>query len=494
MKTPNESRRTVYPSAQLFHLWANDCARDLRGGNVSTANGGATLYSYRAAIAHRFPASVVIQGNARVFLMRSPFYSVTTKKHISDAHRAIGDRRRFNYPSGYHWTGGELIEAPDNLIDGVPALPVSIYDLPVSIYSPTSYNLREVTTGGGGAFVFDGVASVAVDGFGTHRANYSALHADALAPLEALRKARKYGAPNHIAERLCLADLYRRTFLPAEARLPIPADAPAIISAWRERLANIEAREASERRAFEHDVKAWDDAYAAALAAVKAWHEKARRSLNPLSLADKITAWEVRGDWPVDGEAPEAEQARRIVSAMLAGAAIDERTIPAAIYAALPSGLSFFMSHPAKRKGALNNNTFPVYEAAGLNPYKLAGYYFNNATDAAHRHLLRLSADGGEVITSGGARVPASIARLLWKRHGGLMAEAVTAASVPAFPNSDGAAIPFGPFSWTGWDEADANAREAGAGNWLLRVGCHRISPADLCRMASRHAWEGNCK
>jgi hypothetical protein len=104
-----------------------------------------------------------------------------------------------------------------------------------------------------------------------------------------------------------------------------------------------------------------------------------------------------------------------------------------------------------------------------------------------------LSADGGEVITSGGARVPASIARMLWKRHGGLMAEAVEAASVPAFPNSDGAAIPFGPFNWNGWIEADANAREAGAGNWLLRVGCHRISPADLCRLANRHAWEGNC-
>jgi hypothetical protein len=483
MTTPNESRRTVYPSPQVLHLWANDCARDLRGGNVSTANGGATLYSYRAAIAHRFPASVVIQGNARVFLMRSPFYSVTTKKHISQAHRAIGDRRRFNYPSGFHWSGGELLEAPGDMIDGVPALPVSIYAL----------NLLAVQ-GTGGAFVFDGVTCVNAENETHHRQNYAALHADALEPLERLRTARKYGAPNHIAERLCLADLYRRTFLPAEARLPIPADAPAIVAAWRERLAKIEAREASERRLFEHDVKAWDDAYAAALAAVKAWHEKARGTLKPLSLAEKVAAWEDCGDWPKDGEAPEAEQARRIIAAMIDGADINDARVPQSIRAALPSGLCFPMRHPMKRKNALNNNTFPVYEAAGLNPYKLAGYYFNNATDAAHRHLIRLSADGGEVITSGGARVPASIARLLWKRHGALMAEAVTAACVPAFPNSDGAAIPFGPFTWTGWEEADANAREAGAGNWLLRVGCHRISPADLCRMASRHAWEGNCK
>jgi phosphoglycolate phosphatase-like HAD superfamily hydrolase len=488
MSNANESRRTVYPSAQLLHLWANDCARDLRGGNVSTSNGGATLWSYRAKIAHRFPAEVRAQGNARVFLIRSPFYSKTTAKHISGAHRAIGDKRSIAYPSGFHWTGAELLEAPGNLIDGVPALPVSIYSL----------NLLGVQSGGG-AVVFYGVTSVDADGFGTHRANYAALHAAALAPLEALRKARKYGAPNLIAEQLAMADLYRRTFLPEAERLPIPADAPAIVAAWRERLAKIEAREASERRLFEHEVKAWDDGHAAALAAVRAWHEKARAALKPLSLAEKVTAWEVCGDWPIDGEAPETEQARRIISAMIEGAAIDQRLIPAAIHAALPTGLSFPMRHPMKRKGTHRYDLIYIYEKAGLSAYGSApAWHVSSYTGAlfcpAGRNLLRLSADGGEVITSGGARVPASIARMLWKRHGGLMAEAVEAASVPAFPNADGAAIPFGPFTWTGWIEADANAREAGAGNWLLRVGCHRISPADLCRMANRNAWEGNCK
>ena len=485
MTTPNESRRTVYPSAQLLHLWANDCARDLRGGNVSTANGGATLYSYRAAIAHRFPAEVRAQGNARVFLIRSPFYSKTTKKHISGAHRAIGDRRRFNYPSGYHWTGGELLEAPDNLIDGVPALPVSIYGL----------NLLGVQ-GTGGAFVFDGVTCVNAENETQHRQNYAALHADALEPLEALRKARKYGAPNGIAERLCLADLYRRTFIPAEARLPIPADAPAIVAAWRERLAKIEAREAAEAERVRFERMNWFAAHAPILARIKCHAAEARAAVEgAATLAEKIAAWEESGTWEGDdsGEPERFGLLRRIVRALMRGEHSNVESgqaVPADIKAALPPRYRF--TDP--KLNALPGGECLAWEAAGLSPYALHGSIHGRATYRAHRHLIRLTADGGEVITSDGARVPASIARLLWKRHGALMAEAVEAASVPAFPNADGAAIPFGPFNWTGWEEADANAREAGAGNWLLRVGCHRISPADLCRMASRHAWEGACK
>ena len=485
MTTPNESRRTVYPSAQLLHLWANDCARDLRGGNVSTANGGATLYSYRAAIAHRFPAEVRAQGNARVFLTRLPFYSMTTGKHINAAHRAIGDKRSMAYPSGYHWTGGELLEAPDNLIDGVPALPVSIYAL----------NLLGVT-GGGGAFVFDGVTCVNAENETQHRQNYAALHADALEPLERLRTARKYGAPNGIAERLAVADLYRRTFLPAEARLPIPADAPAIVAAWRERLAKVEAREAAEAARVKYVRADWLAAHASILARIKCHAAEARAAeeADGLTLAEKIAAWETSGAWPAaNSSEPEGiDFLRRIVRALMRGEHGNVESgaaVPADIKAALPPRFRF--NDP--KLNALPCGESDAWEAAGIAPFTWQGHadVATRATYAAHRNLLRLSADGGEVITSGGARVPASIARLLWKRHGALMSEAVTAASVPAFPNADGAAIPFGPFSWTGWDEADANAREAGAGNWLLRVGCHRISPADLCRMASRHAWEG---
>ena len=489
MSNANESRRTVYPSPQLLHLWANDCARDLRGGNVSTSNGGATLYSYRAKIAHRFPAEVRAQSNARVFLTRAPFYSKTTAKHISNAHRAIPDKRSMSYPSGYHWTGAELLEAPSDMIDGVPALPVLIYSL----------GLDNDRTGGGGAVVFSGVVCVDAENETQHRQNYAALHAAALAPLEALRKARKYGAPNSIADALAHADLYRRTFIPAEARLPIPADAPAIVAAWRERLAKIEAREAAEAARVKYVRADWLAAHAPILALIKCHAAEARAAdeADGLTLAEKIAAWETSGTWPAanSSEPDGIDFLRRIVRALLRGEHSNVESgaaVPADIKAALPPRFRF--SDPGLN--ALPGGEGDAWEAAGIAPFTWQGHadVHTRATYAAHRHLLRLSADGGEVITSGGARVPASIARLLWKRHGGLMAEAVEAASVPAFPNSDGAAIPFGPFNWTGWDEADANAREAGAGNWLLRVGCHRISPADLCRMANRHAWEGNCK
>lgn len=486
MSNAPESRRTVYPSAQLLHLWANDCARDLRGGNVSTGNGGATLWSYRAKIAHRFPREVTAPGGARVFLMRSPFYSRTTAKHINAAWRAIPNARPMSYPSGFHWTGADLLEAPGNMINGAPALPVSVYSL----------GLDGARTAGGGSVVFSGVVCVDAENETQHRQNYAALHAVALAPLDDLKRAVKYGAPNHIAQRLALADLYRRTFIPAEARLPIPADAPAIVTAWRERVAKREARERENMDRAKREAAAWLAAHAPIFARIKshAAEAVAAHEAGALTLAEKIEAWEAGGTWPADNSS-EPERfglLRCIMRALLRGkhlALADSVDVPADIKAALPCSYRF--SVPDLNMFASGASEAPAWQAAGLPPFAWPGE--SNAARAAHRHLIRLSADGSEVITSGGARVPASIARLLWKRHGALMAEAVTAASVPPFPNADGAAIPFGPFAWTGWTEADANAREAGAGAWLLRVGCHLISPADLCRMAARHAWEGGC-
>ena len=488
MSNANESRRTVYPSPQVLHLWANDCPRDLRGGNVSTRNGGATLYSYAAKIAHRFPSDIRAQGNARVFLMRSRFRSVTTAKHINNAWRAIPTPRPMSYPSGYHWAGAELLEARSDMINGVPALPVSVYAL----------GLDGGRTGGGGAVVFSGVVCVDAENDTQHRQNYDALHAAALAPLDDLKRAVKYGAPNHIAEGIALADLYRRTFIPAEARLPIPADAPAIVAAWRARVAKREAREAAEAARVKYVRADWLAAHAPILARIKCHAAEARAAAEAdgMTLAEKIAAWENSGTWPAaNSREPEGiDFLRRIVRALLRGEHSNVESgaaVPADIKAALPPRFRF--NDPSSN--ALPGGEGDAWEAAGIAPFTWQGHadVHTRATYAAHRNLIRLSADGGEVITSGGARVPASIARLLWKRHGGLMAEAVEAASVPPFPNADGAPIPFGPFTWTGWIEADANAREAGAGNWLLRVGCHLISPADLCRMAKRHAWEGGC-
>lgn len=474
-----ESRRTVYPGPQVFHLWANGCTRDLRGGNVSTANGGATLYSYRAPIAHRMTLPDAHPRHAMsVFLLRAPFYSKTTGKHIGKAWSAVPNARRLVYPEGFYWDGAESFTHPDGLS---PAL--SIYDLPLS---PCAVP---------GSFIFHGVTCVNPDGFGTHRGNYAALHAAALRPLERLRTARKYGTPNAIALDLARADFYRATFIPHEPRLPIPAEAPAIVAAWRKRIAASEARAEAEAVRVKRERAEWLAAHANILAAVKRKANEARAASDiPMPLAEKIRAWEAGNAWPADNSSePEAvDQLRRIVRALIRGEhSLIEASpdVPSDIKAALPPYFRF--SDP--RLNALAGGESAAWEAASISPFLWnAGSVHDRATRAAHRHLIRLSADGSEVITSGGARVPASIARILWKRHGALMREAVTAASVPAFPG-DGSPIPFGPFAWTGWIEADENARAAGAGAWLLRVGCHLISPADLCRMAKRAKWEGGC-
>ena len=478
-----ESRRTVYPGPQVRHLWANDCARDIRGGNVSTRNGGATLYCYATPIAHRMSADAIPDAHPRnamrFFLMRAPFYSKTTAKHLGQAHGAIPNKRHLIIPDGFQWDGGETLTHPDGLLP-----PLSVYGLALSYCTVP------------GSFVFHGVTCVNPDGFGVHRGNYAALHARALADLPKLKTARKYGNPNRIAEGLAVADLYRETFMPGEPRLPIPADAPAIVSAWRKRIAATEARAEAEAARLARDVRAWEDAHRPVLAALRAYVDEAKRTApGALTLSEKITAWEASGDWPAEGEETHAETiARHVVNGLIKGDCLreDER-IPEAVRRALPSFMNS-RGHPginsrkmwASRAGLTYSG---IYEAAGVQRFNGGGYHFNRATVDAHRHLIRLSADGSEIITSGGARVPVSIARLLWKRHGALMREAVNAASVPAFPG-DGAPIPFGSFHWTAWEAASEAAREAGAGAWLLRVGCHLISPADLCRMAERAKWE----
>jgi hypothetical protein len=135
----------------------------------------------------------------------------------------------------------------------------------------------------------------------------------------------------------------------------------------------------------------------------------------------------------------------------------------------------------------------PFWEACGLDTYSVPTWGRPSATREAGRALVRLTADGSEVITSEGARVPASIARALWKRHGDLMREAATAEAAPAFPGAESTGIAFGPFTWTGWEALPAEARASGGGRWGLRVGCHRIAAADLCRLAVRAEWEGGC-
>ena len=485
LKTDMESRRTVYPGRQVIHLWANGCPRDLRGGNLSTWNEstGSTLRSYAAPIACRLPDAVRTPDGCRVFLMRSPFRSRTTAKHLSHARGALPYLVRFDCAE---WNG-TAADLPASVPGAVPGVPSHAF------------------------FCFHGVRNVRPTCAVAHADNYSALFYEAIEELNALKKAVKHGSPARVADLFATADYYRRTFTPEAAALAIPADAPAILAAFNKRRAAAAAREAAAEARLRGDRTAWIAAYARTAEAIRLAYAAAVAAEDaPATVAEKIAAWEAGEAWPKRGEESEAvETLRRIIHALLAGHGAQVREHPATpgtVRAALPCPATVCLrgAWPTDKGGRHDWGTDRVFwDACGVDPYlSRAGIYASAgrswmseaSTYEAGRNLVRLTADGAEVITSGGARVPASIARALWKRHGALMREAATAEAAPAFPGIDGAPTPFGHFEWTAWKELPAEARASGGGRWGLRVGCHLIAAADLCRLADRAEWEGGAK
>jgi hypothetical protein len=478
IQTELQSRRTVYPGRQLIHLWANGCPRDLRGGSLSTWNEdtGLTLRSYAAPIACRLPEAVRTPDGCRVFLMRSPFYSKTTAKHLSHARGALPSVVRFDCADG--WTG---------LAADLPAsVPGAVAGVPSHAF-----------------FCFHGVRNVRPTCAAGHADNYSALFSEAVEALNGLKKALKHGSPGRVADLFATADYYRRTFTPEAAALAIPADAPAILAGFNKRRATAAAREAAAVARLAEARTAWLEAYAGTADAIRhAYAAAVAAGDGPATLAEKVTAWEAGEAWPAEGQAEgeAAEFLRRTVRALLAGNGAQVRQHPATpgtVRVALPCPMAVHLrgAWPTGKGGRHDWGTDRAFwDACGVNPYGGNGVWpRQGATQKAGRNLVRLTADGSEVITSDGARVPASIARALWKRHGALMREAATAEAAPAFPG-DGAGIAFGPFNWTGWEALPEEARASGGGAWGLRVGCHRIAAADLCRMAGRAEWEGGCK
>lgn len=479
IKTEIESRRTVYPGRQVIHLWANDCPRDLRGGNLSTWNEstGNTLRSYAAPIACLLPDAVRTPDGCRVYLLRDPFYSKTTAKHLAHARAALPALVRFDCADDWNGIAETLPASVPGAVPGVPS------------------HAR---------FAFYGVRNVRPVCAAGHADNYAALFSKAVDELNALKKALKHGSPGRVADLFAVADYYRRTFTPEVAPWAIPESAPATLAAFRKRREAAAAREAAATAALAGSRTAWLQSYSRTAEAIRAAYSAAvAGQSSAAALAEKIAAWEAGAPWPAEAgqaEGEAAEALRRTVRALLAGKGNEARehpAVPLSIRAALPCAATVTLRGAWPTDGKRGNwGTDHVYwDLCGINPYGGNGVWpRRGATQEAGRDLVRMTADGGEVVTSGGARVPASIARALWKRYGALMAEAATAEAAPAFPGVDGAPIPFGPFQWTGWEAATPEARASGGGAWALRVGCHRICAADLCRMAARHAWEGGAK
>lgn len=79
-------QRHVFPTDQVFHLWAHQAQSDARNSHGNVFFDGAMIYSY----GRHFPlAKIEINKRGTLVLINSRDYSVTTRKHKSLAARAV---------------------------------------------------------------------------------------------------------------------------------------------------------------------------------------------------------------------------------------------------------------------------------------------------------------------------------------------------------------------------------------------------------------------
>lgn len=88
--------RTVYPTREVCHLWANNYPHAIRnaGGNVSAASG--RLYSYGSHYVIGAFLNSPADGGERLLLWNASSYSSTTARHKSHAWRALSPSQRAN--------------------------------------------------------------------------------------------------------------------------------------------------------------------------------------------------------------------------------------------------------------------------------------------------------------------------------------------------------------------------------------------------------------
>ena len=75
--------RTVMPTSEVCHTWAQQCQDNARNSSESVFFQGDTIYSY----GHHFPMARILAGGRVLITTRT--YSVTTSGHLSQAWRAV---------------------------------------------------------------------------------------------------------------------------------------------------------------------------------------------------------------------------------------------------------------------------------------------------------------------------------------------------------------------------------------------------------------------
>jgi len=461
-----KSKRTVYPSRQVLHLWGNDCPRDLRGGNVSTRidERGYKLFSYSAAIAYTYKEKFTPQG-FRIVLMRDPFYSKTTGKHIGQAWSAIPNRVRLelNKP----WDGSEE----------------SLNDFSFENGDNPFYK----------RFVFCGVTCIGetIDGSKGHLDNYSTLFNKGLEQLEKLKTAKKNGFPGSIAEIFIKAEIYRQTFLPKTEPLKLPKNSKDIVSAFIQRKEKAEKREEDKMKIFEGQIKDW-------MSAMEPFANEIKKYLNEeknkeKDMHERILEWESHLISEEESAYAIVDSycfARRLVNSALNGSLFNKRDEALSLYPNIKRFIDklpmrWMGSFPVLSRGKqklIYGKEISFWDKCGLCPYPTN---YIKLSQKADRNLVRISKSGEEIETSDGARLPLSLSLLLFKKYRDQIENGIDAKEIPSSPTFS-EPIQLGHFSWTGWTKASLEAIESGSCKFLMRIGCHKVCPKNLVRILSK--------
>ena len=486
--------RQVHATEQVAHLWANGVDRYICNAatTASTSPDGRVLYSYAQAIAARTDARDA--AGRKVYLFYANAHSSnTTQRHVRACASAIPFHVAYHASSSSAsaWDGQrETIGAASYLYYSTGA------DKAPTTEQVLTFSVRDVHASNGVA----------------HAANYRDLFARAVAHAREMVKRREHFYPSYVAHNFRTAFEYRAIFcrdytedLEATFDWTALAASFAKVLARKEKAAKASASRSADYKRAEDE---WMRAVAPTLTDLAAFLRSAPVDGAVNVMRDAVAAFEASGVWDL---ATETSPAQARVRAAL-GALVKDGAC-AFVDAAPRLGLKVLNAFSAPVVGAIRppcgalvrgypkpatrkvfgreraddySNVRQVYEAVGLPRYETYGAFGARSPRLAiGRDLLYVRANGDEVITSGGARVPVGIVAALWRRHG---AEIDAAAAEPValtFPE----ARRVGSFTWIGYDLGDSAARATDGGASVLIVGCHKVAAADVARLARRLGW-----
>lgn len=484
--------RQVHATEQVAHLWANGVDRYICNAatTASTSPDGRVLYSYAQAIAARTDARDAAGRKVYLFYANARA-SNTTQRHVRNCARAIPFHVSYyaSSSSAEGWDGRrETIGAATYLFysSGADNAPTTEQVL--------TFSVRDVHASNGVA----------------HAANYRDLFARAVAHAREMEKRREHFYPTYVAQNFRTAFEYRAIFCRDYAEdLEETFDWDALAASFAKVLARKQkaaAASAARSADYKRAEGEWMRAVAPTLTDLAALMREAPVG-GDNAMREAVRTFEATGVWDLAVEtSPAQTRVRACVAALIKdGAAAFCDVAARAGFKVLPAfslpvdgairppcaALVRGYPRPATRKvfgrerAEDYSNVRQVFEAVGLPRYQPWTQGQRAARLTIGRDLLYVRANGDEVITSGGARVPLGIVAALWRRHG---AEIDAAAAEPValtFPE----ARRVGSFTWIGYDLGDSAAHATDGGASVLIVGCHKVAAADVARLARRLGW-----